>query len=211
MYLYSPRALRALAHHNPAMRLVVILRDPVHRLWSRHLHLVRDGRSPASIRAVDDPASVWWRRPDLIPEGRYATHLAEVDRWFPRDQVQVLFHEDLSADPDALLGAMAAFLGLTAPLALPGARYNASGRVRSPAMQRLVGPGGWVSCAARALPGLTGSPAARALLERIRGANLVATPCPADVRSTLLERIYLAEIEALEARVGRDLGHWRAA
>lgn len=212
MYLYSPRALENLAAHRPGMRIVVILRDPVERLWSRHLHLVRDGRSPAPFEAVTDPTSVWWRRPDLIAEGRYATHLREVDARFPAEQVRVLFYDDLKRDPDAVFAALGDFLGLSAAPVVPGARHNASGRVRSPRMQQIIGPGGLISRVARALPASVRRAAGlRSTLERLRGANLAPSRCPTELRAALLDRVYRAEIEALEARTGRDLSAWRTA
>jgi Sulfotransferase family len=125
IYIYWPRALERMAAYNPAMRLVVMLRDPVERAWS-HWRMetsrgvethpfswcVRQGRA----RLFD---SVPWgvhREFSYIERGFYGEQIDRLFRTFPRDQVLILLADDLRRAPQATLDQVCGFLGLKAPI-----------------------------------------------------------------------------------------------
>lgn len=136
IYLYWPNSLERIRAYNPAMRLIVVLRDPVERAWS-HWRMeyargvetkpfawcIRAGRQ----RLFD--AEPWGvhREFSYVERGFYSEQLAQAFDLFPREQVLVLRSEDLKADPAAALGAVRAFLGLP-PAAPPVPREVHVGR-----------------------------------------------------------------------------------
>lgn len=121
IYLYWPASLERIAAYNPAMRLVVTLRDPVARAWS-HWRMeyargaerepfawcIRQGRQ----RLFDAQPWGHHREYSYVERGFYAEQLARLFALFPREQVLILRAEDLRADPAATLGAVRRFLGL---------------------------------------------------------------------------------------------------
>jgi hypothetical protein len=129
IYLYWPNALERIRAYNPAMRLIVTLRDPVERAWShwrmeyaRGAELepfswcIREGRQ----RLFD--AAPWGchREFSYVERGFYGEQLERLFGLFPRDQVLMLRAEDLRADPATTLATTRRFLGLEdapAPLA----------------------------------------------------------------------------------------------
>ena len=121
IYLYWPNSLERITTYNPAIRLIVLLRDPVQRAWSHwkmefargaetkpFAWCIREGRQ----RLFD--AQPWGFHKDLsyVERGFYGEQLAHAFSLFPREQVLVLRSDDLRADPGPALAAVRDFLGL---------------------------------------------------------------------------------------------------
>jgi hypothetical protein len=129
-YLYLPNAMERIQAYNPAMRLIVILRDPVQRAWSNwrmeyargfeqnpFAWCIRQGRQ----RLFDSPT--WGHQIHFayVERGFYGEQFERLYGLFPRDQVLVLRAEDLRADHRTSLDQVRGFLDLPL-LATPAAR-----------------------------------------------------------------------------------------
>ena len=146
--IYHPLALPRVKLHVPQAKLIVSLRDPVARAWSQYNYERRRGdedldglaafdAEPARLAGEEDrlradPAYVSraHRHHSYLARGRYAEQLERVYGLFPRDQVHVLFAEDLFAAPQATYDQLTDFLGLpraplTDPRAFKANRYEA--------------------------------------------------------------------------------------
>lgn len=124
IYLYWPNALERIFAYNPAMRLILMLRDPVERAWSQWRMETARGveREPFSwcIRQGRQRlfASEPWghhREFSYVERGFYGEQVARLFELFPRDQVLLLKAEDLRADPNTVLASICAFLGAQPP------------------------------------------------------------------------------------------------
>jgi hypothetical protein len=113
-YLSSPEAAARIADLNPAMRLLVCLREPVDRAFSDYLDLVKNGQYDGSFETALE------RYPRLLDRGRYATHLQRYFERFPAEQIQVRLFDDLRADAQAYADDVFGFLSVK-PLELPPA------------------------------------------------------------------------------------------
>lgn len=124
IYAYWPGALERIAAYNPAIKLVLMLRDPVERAWShwRMEHgrgvethdfswCVRQGRQ----RLFD--ATPWGHHREFsyVERGFYAEQVERIFALFPREQVLILQADDLRQDPQPVLGRLNAFLGAPPP------------------------------------------------------------------------------------------------
>lgn len=121
IYLYWPGALERMAAYNPAMRVIVLLRDPVERAWS-HWRMeyargwerqpfawcIREGRR----RPFDAEPWGYHRAFSYVERGFYGEQVERLLGLFPREQVLVLTAEALQAEPAATLATVRAFLGL---------------------------------------------------------------------------------------------------
>jgi hypothetical protein len=121
IYLYWPQSLERIAAYNPAMRLIVLLRDPVDRAWShwRMEHArgaeqhpfgwcIRQGRH----RLFDGEPWGHHREFSYVERGFYADQLERARSLFPQGQLLILRSEDLDRDPGGVLTRVRRFLGL---------------------------------------------------------------------------------------------------
>jgi len=126
-YLLHDQAPSRAASVVPEARLVALLRNPTDRAWSHYQHNVLRGTEVLSFEAalqaeserldrVGDRSSrasaSHHKRHSYVARGRYAEQL---DRWlavYPREQLLVIFSEDLYRDPDATYAQVLDFLDL---------------------------------------------------------------------------------------------------
>jgi hypothetical protein len=136
IYLYWPQSLERIAAYNPAVRLIVMLRDPVQRAWSHwkmeyargvetrpFAWCIREGRQ----RLFDAQPWGFHREISYVERGFYGEQMARLLGLFPRDQILVARAEDLRADPGGTLARVRDFLGLP-PDAAPVPREANVGR-----------------------------------------------------------------------------------
>ncbi len=127
-YLFDPRAPERVHRFDPAMKLIVALRDPVDRAYSHYQMEHRWGREPLPFeealereeaelaaeleRVLADPDSEDGLERSYVARGRYAEQL---ERWlehFPREQLHVVTSDELLDDPAAVMTRVAHFLGI---------------------------------------------------------------------------------------------------
>lgn len=123
IYTYWPGSLERIAAYNPAMKLMVVLRDPVQRAWS-HWRMeyargvetqpfawcIRQGRQ----RLFDADPWGHHREVSYVERGFYGEQIERLLGLFPRSQLLVLRSDDLRADPAEALARTRSFLGLPA-------------------------------------------------------------------------------------------------
>ena len=137
IYLYWPRALERICAYNPAMRIIVILRDPVERAWSHWRMEYARGAETAPfawcirrgrMRLFAAEPWGWHREFSYVERGFYGEQLDRLFGLFPHEQVLILQAEDLRADPGRVIDAVRAFLGLATALRRPEPRTVHAGR-----------------------------------------------------------------------------------
>lgn len=97
-YLCTPRVPERVRDSlGSDVRLMVTLREPVDRALSSYLYLQKHGMAAPTFRATVEA------RPELIDEGRYATHLRRFVAAFGRARIHISIFDDLQADPQAYL------------------------------------------------------------------------------------------------------------
>lgn len=215
MYLYGKRAPEQIKAYVPEARLIAILRQPTDRLYSRFLHLCRDGDQPTErFEDALDRNTIWWKRNDLVQEGFYYTHLKRYFERFDRSQLKVFLYEDLRKNPEQLMEDLFTFIGVD-PAFRPSleTEYNVSGKPKSPLIDTLIGSNSILIRTAKALaPGfvnkLKSSPTAQKRLTDLRKKNLDRTPPSPEIRKRFLDEVYGEEIQQLGQLLGRDLSHW---
>ena len=127
VYIYWPRSLERIAAYNPAMRFILLFRDPAERAWS-HWRMERSrGVEPLSFsdairqgrRRVQtgDPAAPGHHRVhSYVERGFYGAQLQRLLARFPRQQVLCLRSADLADRAEEILIRVCDFLHI-APFA----------------------------------------------------------------------------------------------
>lgn len=121
IYLYWPNCLERVRAYNPAMRLIIALRDPVERAWSHwrmeyargpetlpFAQAIRGGR----MRLFEAEPWGFHREFSYVERGFYGEQVERLFGLFPEEQVLILKSEDLRADPGPVLAKVRAFIGL---------------------------------------------------------------------------------------------------
>jgi len=123
IYIYWPNSLERIARYNPAMKVILLLRDPVERAWShwKMEYAKRKEREPFAwcIRegrerlADGDPSAPGHHRVfSYVERGFYGSQVERLFSLFPRDNCLLLRSEELRDDPGATLDRVCHFLGV---------------------------------------------------------------------------------------------------
>jgi hypothetical protein len=215
-YLYNRDARRRLAADVPHARLVVVLRDPVDRLYSNWMHLWVDGLEPCADvveacareeRRINAGWAPFWHYRSL---GMYGRQLADLYDHFPAEQVLLVRYRELVDSPGETIDRVCRFLGISEeevpmvpadnsrPFVEPGARTRAVGSlVRWGARAGALFPPELWRAASRPLVGV--------LQHRGRSSRPTLS---ASQRAELLEP-FLPDIDRLEELTGQSFDDWR--
>lgn len=215
-YMYHPQAPERIKYYNPDVKLIAVLRQPAGRLYSRFMHLARENRTPTKLFSdCMDRNSIWWKRNDLIQEGFYFKNLTPYYNLFPAENIRVYLFEDLQEKPFEVMAELYSFLGVDSTFRPDvTVRYNESGIVKNPLMNKIYGQGGLISRSLRAVfpetvvEKLRGNLTLKKKVFALRGKNLHKPSMDPEVRKFLTHEVYAADIRQLEKLINRDLSRW---
>ena len=93
----------------PDSKIILMLRDPVKRLQSNHKHEIRIGHLTGPDFSLEAGLE---NNPTYIEQGLYATHLKRWLEYFSREQIHIVFFDQLKKDPAAVERELYEFLGI---------------------------------------------------------------------------------------------------
>jgi len=121
-YLESTVTAKRIHDHLPDIRLIFLLRNPIHRAFSNYLWSRQNGLETETFENALDlevereqncPMQFKFSRPHaLFSRGLYADHLEPFFQLFPHENILCLRYEDLIDDPVQLLISVHRFLEL---------------------------------------------------------------------------------------------------
>ena len=109
-YFYDLAAPDRAFLYNPNLRLVLSLRDPVERAYSNHLNEVKLGHVTGQNLDFENGLK---NNPMYLMQSHYAQHLARWFTVFPKDQILVIFQEDIRDSPILQAQKLYRFLGVS--------------------------------------------------------------------------------------------------
>lgn len=190
-YLHDPVAVDQMTQIVPDAKIIVILRDPVGRSYSHYWMARNRGRAEMPFEEFVESSRV-------LDVGCYAKHLEYLVGRFARDQVLVVFQEELKSDPSDLYATVCGFLGVDDSFVPPvmGETVNQYVEFRSLALRR------W----AKTLPSSMAVP--RRVLGRLNTKTSGAYPPMSPSSRDELARFYEGPNDELATWLGRDLPGW---
>ncbi len=222
LYLYSRVAIERLMAHNPAARIIVMLRYPVdaaHSLhaagWSHGLESIEDFEDAwrvQSARMVGKYMPPRWPDPATLQYGAIYSYASQVRRLLdqvPRAQLHVVIYEDFFADPRRHFAGILEFLGLAPDITDTFPIVNPAVGPRSRRLERLLHkPPGWLDTLYTPLRPLFHAAGVHPA-GIVRGLNNVPRRKPAlrPAFRAQLDRYFAGDIAELERMLGRQL--WR--
>lgn len=204
-YMRSDRAWRRIRQEVPHVKLLALLRNPVERAYSEHQAFVRDGVERDSFEVAIRREQTDRPGYQYVQTGFYGAQLTPYYDNFPRENIRVLFTEDLRDGGSDLLKELATWLGAESSKWVPDVSRmrNVSGQpanvVVSVAyrLRRRLRP--WVK---PVVP-----PWAQARADGLLASGLKRQAMPPAARQELIE-VYRDDIRQLEDLTGRDLSGW---
>ena len=129
-YLYHPSVPQRIHQLNPAMRMIVLLRDPVERALSQYFHAKRLGfedlsideafaaepsRLKNSLVVVTEPGGVHFshQKHSYVSRSCYDQQIKRYFDFFSPSQLLILRSEDLFNEPDLAMRKIERFLNLS--------------------------------------------------------------------------------------------------
>lgn len=217
LYLFSPEACCSIKKYAPEAKLIAILRQPADRLFSRYVHLVREDMIPEQgISHLFDRNSIWWKRPDLVPEGFYYKHLQKYFEGFPPENIRVYLYEDFRKNPMDTLSDIFEFIGVNSNLRVDtDVVVNKSGRRKKNVFNLLLGQNGaLINLSKSVLPGVhekfKRNKNVVKYLNKVRNKNIIPLKMSPEFRDRITTEIYHDDIRNLSKLLNRDLEHWLA-
>jgi hypothetical protein len=207
-YFYDPRAAERARTYKRDLKIIALLRDPVARAYSNHLHEVIKGHIP-QLQFEEGLLG----NPTYVDQGRYHTHLK---RWFDAfgsDQVLVLIAEEISLDPVGAAARLYDFVGVDADFvsAVASEGRNISDRARSPALRRALRSGGDLMRRAGLEEQLVRIKSAAPVAGLLRANSVelrAAMPPMTDATRAKLTETFAPEMTALAGLLKRDGFPW---
>lgn len=119
-YLYSATAAENIARYNPNAKILIILREPVDRVfshWKMNLAAgTADPQKPFLATVMEDYATSpkgWGVSNLYIDLSLYHEQVKRYLKLFPHQQVKIMFYEELATDSNKFMMEIFEFLGIT--------------------------------------------------------------------------------------------------
>lgn len=118
IYMYWHSAPERIWNYNPAMKFIIVLRNPIERAYS-HWNMIRDRgvEKKSFLDAIDTEISLRNKHSPLqdrvysyIDRGMYSEQLKRIWQFFPKNQVLILKNENLKYHLPEALDEIASFL-----------------------------------------------------------------------------------------------------
>jgi hypothetical protein len=119
-YMVCPSSAQAIKEYDSDAKMIVILRNPIHRIWSQYLMNLREAKTSGKdlIQELESDAArdkTGWGVSHLYLElGKYDEQLARYYALFPKENIKVIFYESYRDNPVETLREICTFLDVNA-------------------------------------------------------------------------------------------------
>ncbi len=121
-YIEFEKAAQRIAQTFPAAKILILVRDPIERAISNYWFSANNGLETLPLEAAFYQEEERWQDYDhakisaspyaYLRRGRYMDYLALYERYLPTEQIKVIIHEQLIAEPQTVIPDVYAFLGV---------------------------------------------------------------------------------------------------
>lgn len=221
-YLFSTEAANEISQFNPAIKIIIMLRNPLEMIYSLHSQRLYSGtehledfqqaiEAEADRRTGVRPPNYSWIRRGLfyLEVAKYSEQVKRYLDIFGWDKTKVIIFEDFQKNPREIYREVCEFLTVGTGFEPSFKFVNANKRARSKLVRDLLDrqPPAIVQQVGRMI---LSSGQRRKLYQTLKQLNSDERPRPPmdpDLRRCL-QAHFLADVERLSDLLGRDLTHW---
>lgn len=152
LYLFNPYAPERIARDLPGVKLIALLRNPVHRAISHYYHEKRKNREPLPILDAFDAEknrirsvlkqqnykNLSYINYTYLKRGHYAEQLERYLNLFSRNRILILKSEDFFSQPTAILSRTCKFLGVDHTFRFPDLTPHNTGKNKKNIDQKVM-------------------------------------------------------------------------
>ncbi|RIV17755.1 sulfotransferase [Alicyclobacillaceae bacterium I2511] len=210
-YLYYPGTAKRIVNRLPDAKVLILLRNPVHRAYSAYMHLIRDGRETlsfaAALKAEPDRKKQGYEPMWLYRElGLYSEQVNRYFSVFGRERVHVVLFEEFTRQPQSAMQEVFRFLGVDDKIQVDVSLHmNESGIPKSQGLYNFISQPNFLKEWIKPL-----FPAG--LRERLglRAKSMVLRKEALDTElAQELQAYYAPDVDRLEGVLNRPLNLWR--
>lgn len=220
-HLFSRNAARNIKSFCPNAKIIIMLRNPVDMLYSRHAQLVYNGAEDILDFEASLAAEEKRRNGELIPKNiriekkllhREVVKFTEQGKryfdMFGRDKVQVIIYDDLRKDTAKVYRETLGFLNVNDSFRPDFKVINPNKRVRTRTLQHLLKtPPSLMRIAGKLLLPQSCRNLLLNGLKKLNTQFVPRQPMSPELRRRL-QKEFTPEIKNLSELLGRDLTHW---
>lgn len=220
-HLFSKKAARNIKSFCPDAKIIIMLRNPVDVLYSRHAQLVYNGAEDILDFEASLAAEEKRRRGEMLPDGvriekkllhrEVVKFTEQVKRYFDifgEDKVHVIIYDDFKSDTAKVYRETLRFLGVDDSFQPDFKVINPNKRIRSKTLRRYFKkPPALVRSIGRLLMPQSLRDTLINRLKKINTQYVPRQPMSQALRSRLQEE-FASETKNLGELLGRDLTHW---
>lgn len=214
--MYWRKAIERAYQHNPDMRIVCILRNPIERAYSAFWYARRLDREPIAefetaialeperLRVGGDLA----RYCAYVDRGMYYRQIEQILNFFPRSNVFIYLFEDIKNDPVAVCNQIYSSLGLDKPNFISVSEtHNAAAMPRSKLVLQLLNN----ALIKKTLKSVVDTRKLRVLREKLIAFNerKIEVPKMSKEMRRQLAETFAEPNRLLGHLIGRDLSAWK--
>ncbi len=208
LYFYDEDVPERIHNLLPDIQLITCLRNPLDRMASAYLYRKRAGEVEGSFEEALN------KQPNLLTDNYYYSKLKNYLRYFKREQISILFYEELRKNPANFARKLYKAIGAE-PGFIPESLYRTINR-RNRARLNVFAY--WVDLGSRILRKFQ----LYSLLNKLKRSQLVRSVLfkeinkgkddiiPGHRKAELMVRLK-EEIEGIEQLTGKDLSEWKNA
>lgn len=213
--MYFEHALQHLKEHNPNVKIIIVLRNPVDRAYSAFWYAKSRGHE--SIDSFEealhgDPnrndTFVSKGMVDYLGRGNYAEQIEMVYRYFDRSQVLIMLQEDMKKDMKTLIKDVFDFVGLDNTFTPDlEKKYNESSKSIFPTLSRWLRNRSPIKSILKTFVSPKVLSKAKNKVSRLNSEIYTPPPMKPETRNQLVEH-YKSHNERLGKMINRDLSSW---
>jgi len=206
-YLIDPVAPKAIKDTFPDVKLIVVLRNPIDRTYSHYL--MRKNFFKYETRSFEDAIN---EQPLYTERGMYYTQLKRYLKYFKREQLLILFLEDIKKNPEQEINKLFTFLHVKTDvkLSLMGKRANPARVAKSSSLLRSMDKFVRLMTTMRLSFIVTFFKKIKInrIITRFNASPALDPPMNPETRIRLAQ-IFESENRKLSELVNRDFSHWK--